>query len=277
MRLVDTTWVDLESVCRETTLLMMVVGPTEQHGPHLPLGTDFMVAKEMARRMTQVVEEECGWLVMEVPPIYYVPAVLSREYPGSVSIRKEHYRNYLMDVMESYATNGFSHGILISTHIDPPFVITTQSVLMEINLRYGTRYIHGYDRFPMEDVLSGRAPEIFGYQLPGDVHAGILETSSMAVARPELVDWARAKLLEDQPIEFQDLAKTQSFLEVGNGLGYTGYPRLASVEYGQLWYHRYGRMLRDVLIAYCRGDDVFDRLSLDMLVRRSEELEDAKE
>lgn len=266
IRLTETPWIDVERLRSPTTVLMMVVGPTEQHGPHLPLGTDFMVAQEMARRMTPVFEEECGWTVVEAPPLYYVPAVLSREYPGSVSIRKEHYGAYLRDVMESYAANGLTQGVLISTHIDPPFVEATQSVLREINERYATRYIHGYERFPMEDVLSGHAPEIFGYQLPGDVHAGILETSTLAVARPELVQWERARALVDQPIEFAEMARLRTFRHIGEGLGYTGYPRLASLRYGEIWYHRYGQRLAAILKSYCQGDDVFDQLTIGHLI-----------
>lgn len=266
IRLTETPWVDLAALSWDTTLWMMVVGPTEQHGPHLPLGTDFMVAQEMAYRMTRMIEDTCGWTVVEIPPIYYVPAVLSRDYPGSVSIRKERYRAYLEDVVESYAANGMTNGVLISTHIDPPFVQTTQDVLGEINARYGTRYIHGYERFPMEDVLSGKAPEIFGYRVSGDVHAGILETSSMAVARPELVHWDRARTLEDQPIEFDALAHSRSFRNVGNGQGYTGYPRLAHADYGETWYYRYGQMFAVVLQEYCRGEDVFDQLSIAHLI-----------
>ncbi|PSR21658.1 MAG: hypothetical protein C7B45_10090 [Sulfobacillus acidophilus] len=265
-RLTEMSWVDIGELPRATTLWMMVVGPTEQHGPHLPLGTDFMVAQEMAQRMTRFLEGECGWTVVEVPPLYYVPAVLSREYPGSVSIRKERYRAYLEDVVESYAKNGLLQGVLISTHIDPPFVHTTQEVLRAINVRYGARYIHGYERFPMEDVLSGDAPELFGYHFPGDVHAGILETSSLTVARPELVQWDRARSLEDQPIEFAVLAQSRSFRCVGNGLGYTGYPRLANAHYGEIWYHRYGRLFGAVLQSYCQGEDVFERLSIAHLI-----------
>lgn len=276
IRLTETSWVDLADLSWDSTLWMMVVGPTEQHGPHLPLGTDFMVAQEMAYRMTRVIEDTCGWTVVEVPPIHYVPAVLSRDYRGSVSIRKERYRAFLEDVVESYARNGMTNGVLISTHIDPPFVQTTQNVLAAINDRYGTRYIHGYERFPMEDVLSGEAPEIFGYHVKGDVHAGILETSSMTIARPELVHWDRAISLEDQPIEFDALAQSRSFRNVGNGQGYTGYPRLAHADYGEVWYHRYGQKFAAILQQYCRGEDVFHQLSIAHLMSPREEPSDAK-
>ncbi len=266
IRLVDTPWVDVEALDKETTVLMMVIGPTEQHGPHLPLGTDFLVAQEMARRMQRVLEEECGWTVVEAPPIYYVPAVLSRQYPGSVTVRKEHYRAYLEDVVASYAANGFKNGVLISTHIDPPFVLTTQLVLEGVNAQYKSRFIHGYERFPMEDVMSGRAPDIFGYGLEGDVHAGILETSSLSIAHSDLVRWDRAQSLEDQPIGFHELAQSRSFRQVGNGLGYTGYPRLASTRYGEIWYDRYGQMFRAILQSYCQGQDVFEQLSIKHLM-----------
>lgn len=265
MRLEELSWPQVEELPKETTALVMVLGPIEQHGPHLPLGTDIYVAQEMVNRMVPICEEE-GWTVVEVPPVYYVPAVLSRKYPGSVSVRKHHFGLYLEDIMVSHAETGFINGILISTHIDPPFVTTTQDVLAQINARYGTRFIHGYERFPMEDVMSGLAPKLFGYHMDGDVHAGVLETSSMSIARPDLVNWNVAGILDDQPVEFEELAESRSFRDVGNGLGYTGYPRLADRRFGEVWYSRYGQKFGDVLRDYCHGQDVAERLSITHLL-----------
>lgn len=259
------TWTEIAQLDPERSAVVMVVGPTEQHGPHLPLGTDVMVAEEMARRMIDVLEDEIGWTVVRAPMISFVPSVLSRSFPGSVSVRKQHYQDYMTDVLESFAANGLRHLILISTHIDPPFVRATQLACRTVNDTYGVRAIHGYERFPLEDVVSGRAPEIFGYRVTGDVHAGILETSTMLVARPELVRTPIAAALPPQPTEFRELAGLSSLRDLGNGLGYTGYPSLSQAEYGKIWFERYGRLFGDVLRRYAAGEDVTPMLAIDDL------------
>jgi creatinine amidohydrolase len=259
------TWTEIAELDPARSAVVMVVGPTEQHGPHLPLGTDVMVAEEMARRMIHLLEDEVGWTVVMAPMIAFVPSVLSRSFPGSVSVRKQHYQDYVTDVLASFAENGLRHLILISTHIDPPFVRATQAACRAVNETWGVRAIHGYERFPLEDVMSGRAPEIFGYRLTGDVHAGILETSSMLVARPELVRRGVAAELPPQPVEFDELARLRSLRDLGNGLGYTGYPALGEIEYGKIWFERYGRLFGDVLRRYAAGEDVTAELALDAL------------
>lgn len=260
--LLNMTWTEVQALDWANTVWVMVVGPTEQHGPHLPLGTDVFVAQAMAERVMRFIETEVGWSVVEVPGISYVPAVLSRHYPGSVSIRKRHYRVYLQDILGSYAANGLSQGILVSTHIDPPFVRETQAACLEINERYGVRFIHGYEKFPLEDLISGRAENVFGQVVRGDVHAGVLESSAMLAVAPELVRHEVMVNLSEQSVAFGQMAELQSFRDLGNGLGYTGKPPESEARYGEIWLEHYGSLFLDVVRDYCAGQDVFDRLAI---------------
>lgn len=269
LNLLSCSWTDIDALDPARRILLMVLGPTEQHGPHLPLGTDIFAANEMSRRMAEIMEDECGQIVVEAPPLYFTPAVLSREFPGSVSIRKHHYRAFLSDVLTSYADNGLHQAVLVSSHIDPPFVLATQRVCQEINQKYGTRYISGYERFPLEDITYNRTQAVFGYEKPGDVHAGLMETSNTLLIRPDLVKTQLLPHLEPQPMTFEVMAQLRSLKNFALGQGYTGYPAEAQAHFGTLWFARYGEMFGNILRDYCRGEDVFERLSIEHLLPSS--------
>ncbi|MCL4319544.1 MAG: creatininase family protein [Firmicutes bacterium] len=262
INLLESSWTDIAAIDGDRRVLVMVIGPTEQHGPHLPLGTDIFAAEEMARQVVTVLEEECGKVAVKAPPLYFTPAVLSRLFPGSVSIRKKHYHDFLKDILSAYAGNGLTQAVLVSSHIDPPFVETTQRVCTVINQEFGARYINGYERFPLQDVATGQAELLFGYGKPGDVHAGLMETSNIMHIRPELVKIQVTASLEDAPLSFESMAQLRSLRDFGMGLGYVGYPAEANARYGKMWFERYATMFADVIRRYCRGEDVDDQLSI---------------
>ncbi|MBE3568473.1 MAG: creatininase family protein, partial [Thermogemmatispora sp.] len=45
------SWTELDHLDRERTVILMSAGPLEQHGPHLPVGTDVFAAEEVTRRL----------------------------------------------------------------------------------------------------------------------------------------------------------------------------------------------------------------------------------
>ncbi len=64
----------------ETRTVIIPVGSLEEHGPHLPLGTDAFHALELARRVARI----CPVLI--APPLFYGICRSTREHPGTVSI-----------------------------------------------------------------------------------------------------------------------------------------------------------------------------------------------
>ncbi len=266
--LLTATWTDINAIDDGQRVLVMVVGPTEQHGPHLPFGTDIYAAQEMLRRILPVIEDHHHLTAIQAPPIFYVPAVLSREYPGSVSVRKNHFRSYLIDILASFAANGISRAILVSSHIDPPFVRAIQSACNTVNEDYGVQYISGYERFPLEDVVNGTSASSLGFppDLIGDVHAGLMETANTLYIRPDLVHMDILEELVAEPLDFQAIRHLRSLRNTGSGLGYVGFPASARPEYGKHWFERYGEMFQAVVTRYLNGEDVRNDLAIDHLL-----------
>src|SRR5215210_8730011 len=147
----EMTWRDVESFDREATVIMIACGPIEQHGPQTPLGTDLYIAEYVMHRCAEHLAGH-DYPVIVAPTVPYVNALFSLPYPGSVSIRRKVVEEYLFDLLASFAADGFRHLVLVSQHVDPPWVRTAQSACEHVNKEYGARTIHGFER--LERVMN---------------------------------------------------------------------------------------------------------------------------
>ena len=89
---------------------ILPVGSTEQHGPHLPLNTDTLIAERIA---LQTARRSVG-LVLPAMPVGY--AWVWRDVPGTLTLRFDTYMRFVRDVAESLERWGIKAVFLISGH-----------------------------------------------------------------------------------------------------------------------------------------------------------------
>ncbi|MGA2261845.1 MAG: creatininase family protein [Acidobacteriota bacterium] len=104
------TWRQAQAAFARTSFVVVPLGSTEQHGPHLPLGTDFLVAKEMARR----VGERANVIVTPTLPIGY--AQYHAVFPGTLSVSEETLTNALIEICENLLRYGATHILFMNGH-----------------------------------------------------------------------------------------------------------------------------------------------------------------
>jgi creatinine amidohydrolase len=104
------TWRQAQAAFARTTFVVVPLGSTEQHGPHLPLGTDFLVAKEMARR----VGERTNVIVTPTLPIGY--AQYHAVFPGTLSVSEETLTHALIEICENLLRYGATHILFMNGH-----------------------------------------------------------------------------------------------------------------------------------------------------------------
>ncbi|MFC7071731.1 creatininase family protein [Halovenus rubra] len=95
------SWPDLETYFAEESLALVPVGSTEQHGPHLPEGTDHLIAESLARTAAS----QSGYLC--TPTVNIGVSSHHRQFHGTMWVDPPAFREY----MESLARNLTSHGI----------------------------------------------------------------------------------------------------------------------------------------------------------------------
>ena len=97
----DLTWVEAESVLKPDTVVVIPIGAeSKEHGPHLRLKNDFLLAEYPKRRVL----ESADVVVAPTVNYHYYPAF--GEYPGSTTLRLETARDLLVDICRSLARHG---------------------------------------------------------------------------------------------------------------------------------------------------------------------------
>jgi creatinine amidohydrolase len=157
-------------------LLVIPVGATEQHGPHLPLSTDTDIAVGVARRLGRAIDG-----VVIAPPLPYGSSGEHQSFAGTLSIGQTATELVLVELARS-ANETFPRILLVSTH-------------------GGNRELVGRAvgrlRAERRDVRAWSPRESW----PGDTHAGRAETSIMLALHPGLVRMERATAGPDRPLE----------------------------------------------------------------------------
>jgi len=104
------TWPQAQAAFKRTSFVVVPIGSTEQHGPHLPLGTDFLVAKELARR----VGERSHVIVTPVIPVGY--AQYHAVFPGTLSFTEETLTRVYIELCENLLRYGATHIFFMNGH-----------------------------------------------------------------------------------------------------------------------------------------------------------------
>jgi creatinine amidohydrolase len=104
------TWTD--AAAYGSDLAVLPVGSTEQHGPHMPLGTDALTAGAVAEAGAEAFEGE----VAIGPTIPVGIAAEHRQFPGTLWISPDTFRAYVGEVIESLAFQGWETVIVVNGH-----------------------------------------------------------------------------------------------------------------------------------------------------------------
>jgi creatinine amidohydrolase len=224
------TFQEVGSSLRETSILCLPMGSMEQHGPHLPLNTDAVLAEAFTR---QIVERwGQAYDLWQLPP---VPVGLSREHdwaPGTLSLTVSGMTAYLRDLGREIARSLPARNLLIvNGHGGNRGILEAlgRELRGDFGLNLGVLHLGAM----MSPVTDAAVPEI---------HAGRDETSVMLALAPDLV--RRERLSEARGPSGGDAIRSLVLDPATSwpwssddkriaALGVMGDAREASVEHGQ--------------------------------------------
>jgi creatinine amidohydrolase len=175
----DLTMPELEARLKETRTVLLPVGSIEEHGPHLPLGTDAFHALELARRVARLQP------LVVAPPLFYGLCRSTREHPGTVSLSFDTLRALVKELGREFYRHGARILVIVSGHAGgthmAALVEAGEALLTEIpDLKLAVVNVLNL----LVEVLAAR-PDLVS--TPGDAHAGEVETALMLAAYPHLV------------------------------------------------------------------------------------------
>ncbi|MCD6444649.1 creatininase family protein [Candidatus Bathyarchaeota archaeon] len=198
---------------------LLPIGSLEQHGPHLPLCTDTVIAFELAKAVASRLN------LFLLPPIPISCSAEHRGVKGTVYLRPETLTLVLRDIVESLSRSGFKYLVVLSGH-GGNWV-----------LKPAVRYLNlDYPEFKVilvgESVYGNHLREIF--EEVDDLHAGEHETSLMLYLKPNMV---RDKPEGCRPEAGREMLDYLPIWEI-TPTGIWGNPSRASVEKGRLAFEK---------------------------------------
>lgn len=233
LRWQDAAWPDLQRAldAREHEVGLVPVGATEQHGPHLPTGTDTLIATAVCERAADLV----GALVLPAVPVgvsYGHGTVL----PGTLSLSPA----LLAEVLKAYAAwagaSGLRRLLFVNAHLGNTATIGTATDWLRLyapELRVGALDWWSCDPQVLAEVVADG----------DDIHANRAETALVMAIAPHLVHGERVADADDEDrtagLVFRYTAPSLST----NGV--TGRPSQASPELGKTLLARTARAVAD--------------------------------
>jgi creatinine amidohydrolase len=103
-------WPEILEEAKKDTVVILPVGSIEQHGYHLPVDVDTNLASYVAEKVV----ERTNTLLL--PPVYYGYLEYGLKFPGSISIKNDHFIHYIEDIAISLNKTGFRRMMIINGH-----------------------------------------------------------------------------------------------------------------------------------------------------------------
>jgi creatinine amidohydrolase len=161
-------------------LVVLPTGATEQHGPHLPVATDFFAVEHVARTAAAEASEQIPVLV--TPTMCFGSSHHHLSFGGTMSITTETYFRAIFELGESLITSGFRRIFIVNGHGGNDEL--NQLVARDLALQHPAHMAAASYWTTAWDALVAEGVVTQG-NLPG--HAGAFETSLIMALRPELV------------------------------------------------------------------------------------------
>jgi creatinine amidohydrolase len=205
-----------ERLLRRPTLLVPV-GTTEQHGPHLPLGCDTIIVERLVDDLSAT------FGIPRAPTLEYGVHAPVRPFPGSAALRRRTLHRVLNELIESWEEGAGVREFVIVTaqssegHLEALSTIRTDEATIQV-----------------VDIFSINFGDLL--ERPAPVQGGELDTSLLLYLAPQLVRMELAQDFDLKPSLLNRYRPGQTRRLPEGSPGSVGYPSLASAQKGERLY-----------------------------------------
>ena len=216
---------DIRSLRDKDTIAIIPIGSIEQHGPHLPVQVDALLAGEVARRTARLVVEHASIVVL--PTIWSGLAEHHMSLGGTLTLDLRTFQDLVRGIVRAVIRNGFRKILLLNGHGGN--MTALNALVADLTTETSVPIALATYWIPAQKAFA----EILDEQ-PSVAHACEAETSMLLALRPDLVDMARLDHI-DPPREWagrSDIYVWQPVAEWSPS-GVAGTPKAASAEKGE--------------------------------------------
>jgi len=184
------TWVDLEKRISDATAIV-VFGSVEQHGKHLPLGTDTIIPIGILDRLViKYANNPIVKNLIMLPPVALTIARNSSWLSGTVNLKGMTLISFTEDLMSELFRQGIKRVLVFNGHMESRAFVE-EGIHLAVDRRHGVTVLFiNWWEFVSNELIE----EMFGSNWPGweAEHAALTETSLMMDFAPELVKREKA-------------------------------------------------------------------------------------
>jgi creatinine amidohydrolase len=166
---------------KKGSIIILPVGTTEEHGMHLPVETDALIAQYVGDRLGEACSGK-GIPVLVMRTVFYGFSMgIVRKWPGCPNIPTRVFMDYIYNIVNSLIGQGFKKIVLLDCHGNHDCLLRT--VMREIADAHNI-FIMTLSPF----ALAAKTYDKLKKDPEGDIHGGEYETSCVLHIAPELVD-----------------------------------------------------------------------------------------
>ncbi|HSL21448.1 MAG TPA: creatininase family protein [Vicinamibacterales bacterium] len=238
---------EIAAQLKANPLVILPAGSVEQHGPHLPTGTDIFAARVIAH----AVAERMDALVLPAGPLGVTP--LHMPYEGTITLTPDTFIRVVTETCASAASHGAKQLLILNWHEGniPALAIAADALHRQ----------HGLAVITVQACYV--ADDLFGADCNGLTHGGEIETLAVLAHRPDLVHLDRLDASSDREHggAMDRLRRTRAYQPVLGDVrwiaptGWYGSPERATVEHA----HRVVSGIADAIAT--RATEIFGELA----------------
>ncbi|AZU62135.1 creatininase family protein [Neobacillus mesonae] len=234
----------MQKLPKKDSLIILPIGAVEQHGPHLPVFTDTILAETVLEEALQYVPSDSNIWVL--PPLPYGKSNEHLGRAGTFSLSSTTLQSVILDIGRSLKQNGFRRLLLFNAHGGNSDLLNliAREVRLETDLMVFRLNVGG---LTLEENILNETERLLG------IHGGDYETSLIMASYP---DWVRE---DELPVEYPELLQKSKFLRFQksnfawtiddvSSSGILGNARTASAEKGRRIYEQHGKEVAEILL-----------------------------
>ncbi len=241
-------WPEIDKTAASEWIAVLPLAATEQHGPHLPLGTDVMIAEAYLARVHDFLPGNIPATFLPVQPIGISTEHIA--YPGTLTLAPDVALKNWMALGEEVARAGIRKLVMVTSHGGNSAAMTL--IAQELRAHHGMLVVTtGWNRFGVPDGLFSDD------ELRHGVHGGAIETSIMLASCPQhvrkdqIANFTPASVAMDRDFRWLSTHRPAPFAWMAQDLhpsGAAGDATQASSEKGKLLIDHGARAFIELLV-----------------------------
>ncbi|SDO98590.1 creatininase family protein [Desulforhopalus singaporensis] len=259
-RLLNLSWIEINELDKSRTVVLLPVSPIEEHGPHLPVGTDVFGAEDIAGKTVSYLSQsspDTHAVLAPVIPLGCAP--ITADFPGTFPISGNTFKNLISEFCESLTKSGFRYIVIVNHHLDSVHLKAILEAIEKVEQENDVRIVETAGRLLYSDMQLSELEECrnLGLDIRTEMHGDVRETSYILHKDTDLLklDYHTLKpVLIDIKQGMKEGKKT--FREMGATDGYVGSPALANDDLGRIHLEEQGMLIAEMITALLKGESL---------------------